>query len=159
MRVTQCDSLIQSHCYEPKFVCLKGRISSRFVSNRLWIGCQTHLVYPVSDPARQSLSIHALFLVLTITFSYTLSTAREACETAVGLLMFNFILTFMFKFGLSRGFRLKTTQKPHFKSTKFQHFHGLPRVDISVDIVGTKKYKITSLLSYNWLQSIETVIW
>ena len=91
MRVIQCDSLVQSHCYETKFVCLKGRISSRLVSNRLWIGCQTHLVYPVCDPARQSLYFHAFFLVSTISFSYTLTTAREACETAVGLLMFSLI--------------------------------------------------------------------
>ena len=102
MRVIQCDSLVKSHCYETKFVCLKGRISSRLVSNRLWIGCQTHLVYPVCEPARQSLYFHALFLVSTISFSYTLTTAREACETAVGLLMCNVILKFMCIFGLSR---------------------------------------------------------
>ena len=100
--VIQCDSLVKSHCYETKFVCLKGRISSRLVSNRLWIGCQTHLVYPVCDPARQSLYFHSLFLVSTISFSYTLTTAREACETAVGLLMCNVILKFMCIFGLSR---------------------------------------------------------
>ena len=41
--------------------------------------------------------------------------------------------------------RLKTTKKPHFESTKSQHYYGLPRVDISVDIVSSKKYKITSL--------------
>ena len=102
MRVMQCDSLVKSHCYETKFVCLKGRISSRLVSNRLWIGCQTHLVYPVCEPARQSLYFHALFLVSTISFSYTLTTAREACETAIGLLMCNVILKFMCIFGLSR---------------------------------------------------------